>query len=229
MIPKIIHYCWFGYKEKPKAVQNYINQWKRMLPDYKIIEWNETNFDINYNLYTQQAYKEKKYAFVSDVARLFALYEFGGIYLDTDIEIKKDFNDLLSSYDMILGYENNGTHLMTAFMASSKNNSRIQKFLHSYEDEAFILEDGKLNTYPNTYRITEMLKKEGIIMNGEFQHFEREFALYPEKSFSAMEFRTFTEISDDSTYTVHHFNSSWMPWYIRLRRKIKKVIITKRL
>ena len=94
-IPKIIHYCWFGEKEMPKVEKNYIEGWKKICPDYKIMCWNETNVNLQENLYVSQAYKSKKYAFVSDYFRIKALYEYGGIYLDTDVELLKSFDDLL--------------------------------------------------------------------------------------------------------------------------------------
>lgn len=225
MIPKIIHYCWFGGKSKPQSVINFLNSWKDILPNYQFMEWNESNFDINYNQYTKEAYENKKYAFVSDIARLQALYKYGGIYLDTDIEIKKDFSPLLEKYNLILGYENKGHHIMTAFIASSKENVYIKEFLDSYSNEIFVKSDGQLNTYPNTYRLTELLKSKGIKIDGKFQVVDDEIAIFPEKSFSAMKFSTLTDISDETTYTVHHFNASWKPWYVKFRRKIKLLLI----
>ena len=98
MIPKVIHYCWFGRNPKPELVQNCIASWKKFCPDYEIIEWNEDNFDVNYCKFTEEAYKAKKWVFVADVARLVAVYENGGIYLDTDVELKSSLDDLLQ-YD----------------------------------------------------------------------------------------------------------------------------------
>ena len=92
MIPKIIHYCWFGRNEKPLEVKKCINSWKKILPDYQIVEWNEENFDISNNLYAEEAYRDRKYAFVSDVARVYALINLGGIYLDTDVEVYRSFD-----------------------------------------------------------------------------------------------------------------------------------------
>lgn len=221
MIPKIIHYCWFGQKEKPKEVKEYISKWRKKLPDYRIVEWNENNFDIHLLKYSEEAYKKGKYAFVSDIARLYALCEMGGVYLDTDIEIKRDFSELLKNHKLILGYENSGKQIMTAFIGSEKNNAVIRELLSSYKDESFIKKDGGINDYPNTYRLTELLKSKGIRIDGKFQQVNEDIVIYPEKFFSAMTFSTMTEISDESTYTVHHFKSSWKPWYVRLRRKVK--------
>ena len=223
MIPKIIHYCWFGRKKKPKDVVAYIESWKKKLPEYQFIEWNEDNFDITKDRYTKEAYEAKKYAFVSDVARVRALYEYGGVYLDTDVEIKRDFSKLLCQYDLILGYEYYGKHLMTAFMAANKGNDLMKKLIELYSKESFIKEDGTFNEYPNTYRITDIFVQNGVKLDGNFQEIGK-IVLFPEKSFSAMNFSTMSEISDESTYTVHHFKSSWKPWYVRVRRKIKFLI-----
>ena len=92
-IPKIIHYCWFGKKEKPEIVKKCINSWTDKLKEYEIIEWNEDNFEMNSNRFITEAYRLGKYAFVSDYVRLYALYEYGGIYLDTDVEIYKEFSE----------------------------------------------------------------------------------------------------------------------------------------
>lgn len=96
MIPKIIHYCWFGGKEKPESAQKCIKSWKKFFPDYEIKEWNESNFDVNMIPYTKAAYEAKKYAFVSDFARFWVLYHHGGVYFDTDVEVIRNMDDLLA-------------------------------------------------------------------------------------------------------------------------------------
>ena len=103
-IPKIIHYCWFGRGEKPEIVKRCINSWKENLKDYEIIEWNENNFDININNYVKEAYENKKYAFVSDYVRVYALYNMGGIYFDTDVEVFKSLDEFLQE-DSFWGFE----------------------------------------------------------------------------------------------------------------------------
>ena len=104
MIPKIIHYCWFGGKKKPENVEQYILSWKNKCPDYEIREWNENNFDIKSNCFCKEAYEKKKWAFVSDYARLAILYKYGGIYMDTDVEVIKPFDNLLT-YQAFLCFE----------------------------------------------------------------------------------------------------------------------------
>lgn len=226
MIPKIVHYCWFGKGKKPKNVEDNISQWKEILEGYLFIEWNECNFDINYNRYVKEAYEKKKYAFVSDIARVYALQTMGGVYLDTDIEVKKEFKEILEQHKTILGFEAGGDNIMTGFLASERNSRLLNEILESYNNERFIKEDGQLNVYPNTYRITKILvDKYGLETNNKFQNLEDNIAVYPEIIFSAMDFKTFKNLSDDTTYTVHHFASSWLPKHVRLRRKIKKILI----
>ena len=105
-IPKILHYCWFGGAPKPKNIQNCIRSWKKYCPDYEIIEWNEQNFDVSQSLYPRQAYDARRWAFVADYARLKILYEQGGIYMDTDVELLRPLDDLLA-YPAFFGFQHN--------------------------------------------------------------------------------------------------------------------------
>ena len=124
-IPKIIHYCWFGNKQLSEMAKKCIASWKKQCPDYKIIEWNEENFDINCNTYVKEAYREKKWAFVSDVARLHALVNYGGIYMDTDVEVLKSLNVILNN-EAIIGFECD-SRIQTGFMACVKFNKEQLK------------------------------------------------------------------------------------------------------
>ena len=119
-IPKIIHYCWFGNNEKPNIVKKCIASWKEHLKEYEIIEWNEKTFDINSNKFVKEAYEKGMYAFVSDYVRVYALYNYGGIYLDTDVEVKKSFNDLLDN-DSIWGFEEKNFIATSTIGACKKN------------------------------------------------------------------------------------------------------------
>ena len=145
-IPKIIHYCWFGDK-MPKKIKQNINKWKKIMPDYEFKEWNEQNFNCDSNDFVEQAYKNKKWAFVADYARLKALYEYGGIYLDTDVEILKAFDDLLNEKKFIISHES-AVSLCTAVMISPKENNVVKGFLDSYIDKKFVV-DGKYNVKPS--------------------------------------------------------------------------------
>ena len=138
-IPKIIHYCWFGGKDKPEVIKKYINSWKEKLRDYEIKEWNESNFDISSNIFVKQAYESGKYAFVSDYVRVYALYNYGGIYMDTDVEVKQPFSDEILGNDSFWGFEEKN-YIATSTIGTKKGNKLIKRFLDSYDGKAFIKE-----------------------------------------------------------------------------------------
>ena len=139
MIPKTIHYVWFGRGEKSDRTKLCIESWKKYLPDYEIIEWNEDNFDINFNKWTKKSYEEKKYAFTSDVARLWVLYNYGGIYMDTDVEVYKPLDEFLNE-EAFTGFEDIN-YPVTATLGAEKGNPVIKKMLDYYNDLDFILYD----------------------------------------------------------------------------------------
>lgn len=224
MIPKIIHYCWFGNQKKPKSVIKMVESWSRILPEYQIVEWNESNFNVNEIAYTSEAYSLGKYAFVSDVARLKALYTYGGIYLDTDIEILKPFDGVIADYSLVLGFENGGKQIMTAWIASCSGNSLIKMLLDTYMEDSFILDSG-INDIPNTNRLSNLLSPKYIVMNNQIQKFKEKSVIYPEVYFSAKNFHNFELLDTEDTYTIHHFNASWKPLGVRIKRKIKYIII----
>lgn len=148
MIPKIIHYCWFGGKEKPELVNIYIATWKEFCPDYKIIEWNESNFDVAENDYCREAYEAHKWAFVSDYVRLKVLYEYGGIYMDTDVEVVKTFDEFLH-YGAFSGYESKDK-IPTGTMGGSAKNEWIKLLLDDYDSRHFnVFSGGRRNVRYN--------------------------------------------------------------------------------
>lgn len=223
-IPKIIHYCWFGYNVKPKNVIKYINDWKIKLPDYQIIEWNENNFDINFCKYSKEAYEVKKYAFVSDVARLYALYNYGGIYLDTDVEVLKSFDDLLENKKVILGFEVENK-IATSFIAACKGNQLIEQFLNEYKNKKFILDNGEYNNVTNVIYLTDLLKKYGLKENGNFQKLDNDIYVYPSKFFSPYDYINCILEKSDLTYCIHHFEVSWLNRNAIVKRKIKTFLV----
>ena len=160
-IPKIVHYCWFGGKEKPDDVKKCIKSWKQHLSDYRFMEWNEKNFDINNLQYTKEAYHAKKYAFVSDVARIEALYQYGGIYMDTDVEVLKPFNSLLDA-KCLLGMEEK-EYVATSFMAFEKGHSLVKEFIDLYKNISFYDQNGKIIAGTNVEKLTKMLLKKGFV------------------------------------------------------------------
>ncbi len=220
-IPKIIHYCWFGRKEKPQKVQECIESWYKHLSEYKIIEWNEENFDVNFNEYTKQAYQEKKYAFVSDVARIEALYRYGGIYLDTDIEVIKPFDDLLSK-GCILGFEEKN-YIATSFMACYPKHPMAKEFCNQYKDLSFYNKDGSINKGTNVEKLTTLLSAKRFRMDGTYQEQEG-ITLYPQEYFSPYDYINCVYNITDKSYCIHHFYVSWLPWHVKAKKVVKKSI-----
>lgn len=207
MIPKIIHYCWFGNKVKPKEVIDNIDGWKKVNPDFKIIEWNENNFDVNINQYVKEAYKENKWAFVSDYARLNALYEFGGVYLDTDVETIKPFESLLDA-EAFIGAESQYS-MCTATIGAQKESKFIKKIIDEYENLHFII-DGKIDKTPNSQRIYKIITNE---YGYEFSYDKiikcPEVSFYPQDYFSPINCYTYKEECTDNTVSIHRYAGTW--------------------
>ena len=178
MIPKIIHYCWFGGKPLPDEVKKYMETWKKYCPYYEITEWNESNFDVNQNQYCREAYEAGKWAFVSDYARLKILYDYGGIYMDTDMEVCKPL-DRLASYAFWSGFESE-SQIPTGIMASCRDNDLLEYLLSYYDDKHFKNEHGIYDTTTNVTTITRMVKdKYDIELNNTFQIFGNNNAIFP--------------------------------------------------
>ena len=166
-IPKVIHYCWFGKGEMPKLALKCIKSWKKYCPDYEIICWNEDNFDITQNRYMQEAYEAKKWAFVSDFARLKVIYDHGGIYMDTDVEILKPIDDLLETKGY-MGFDEKGLMSTGLGFGAEKGNKIVGEFLKSYEDIPFVLPDGTYDLTPCPDRNTATLTRLGMDMSKEY-------------------------------------------------------------
>lgn len=222
MIPKIIHYCWFGKKEKPQKIQKCISSWKEKLPDYQIIEWNEDNFDLNALKYTKDAYEAKKYAFVSDVARIKALYEIGGIYLDTDVMVYKSFDPILN-HTCVFGFEQEN-YIATSFMACEKNYPLMNQFYQIYESLPFYDENGNIIPGTNVSKLTNLLIEKGLIRNNKYQILE-DITIYPQEYFSPYDYGNCIKQYTDNTICEHLFFVSWMPYQTRIKKVIKKVLV----
>lgn len=169
MIPKTIHYCWFGRQPYSPLIKLCIESWKKFLPDYRIVLWNEDSFDIaNSNQFVTQAYKTGKYAFVSDYVRMYALYHHGGVYLDTDVEVVKSFDVLLTN-DVFFGFENK--HLINSGLGcgSIANHWFIKELMNEYEHLEFVKIDGTYDMTPCPYRETKVAVKHGVVLNNKTQ------------------------------------------------------------
>lgn len=208
MIPEIIHYCWFGSKEIPPKEKLCIESWKKHFPKYKFIKWNEENFDFNSTTFCKQAYEMKKYAFVSDYVRAKVLYEYGGLYFDTDYEILKPIDALITTGNNILGWENR-SNIGTAFMAFEAKHPVMQCFLKYYENHAFMDERGRLDNTANVTLLTDILVSNGLKIDRRLQ-IVKDLIIYPREYFypkklSENEFR----VTPDS-YGIHHYSMSWL-------------------
>ena len=220
MIPKTIHYCWFGGKSKPQSFINCMESWRKYCPDFTIKEWNEDNFDVTQNIYCIEAYENKKWAFVSDVARLSALYNVGGIYMDTDVEVKKPFDKLLND-EVFFGFET-PVFVGTNMIGSCKGNEFILSLLKAYDDRRFINSDGKLDTTTNVACTTKSAQAMGLILNGKQQRINK-ITFYPQEYFCPYDYTTGQMIKSYQTYSIHWYAQSWIAPKNKRRAKITKV------
>jgi len=207
MIPKKIHYFWFGGSPKPESAQKCINSWRKYCPDYEIIEWNENNFDIHCMPFVEQAIEAKKYAFASDVARLIVVYENGGLYFDTDVEIIKSFDNLLNN-KAFFGFENNNYVNSGQGFGAEKGHPFIKEHIDEYKDEIFLKEDGTYNMLGCPIVATRLLKRKGIILDGKEQNVE-DVHIYPADYFNPYDSITGKLTKTDNTYSIHWYNASW--------------------
>lgn len=208
MIPKTIHYCWFGRNPLPEDAQKCIDSWRKYLPDYDIIEWNEDNFDINSNQYVKEAYESRKFAFVTDYVRLFALYHEGGIYMDTDVEVLKSYDPFLH-HSAFSGFENNG-YVPTGMMAAEKGSVWAKELLERYNERKFVKDDGTYDLTTNTTVITEYMIQKGLVANNTYQDFPNLVTMYPSDYFCPKDHGTGQIHLTDNSVCIHHFACSWL-------------------
>lgn len=209
MIPKRIHYCWFGRNEKSKLTLKCIKNWKRKCPDYEIIEWNEDNFDIlSCPLYVRQAYEEKKWAFVTDYVRLKVVYTHGGIYLDTDVELRKSL-DVLLTQEAYFGFENKEYVASGLGFGAVKGLDVLQEMMDEYNDKSFVLPDGSYDLTPCPQRNTEVLLKHGLIQNNSRQILDANILILPSDILCPIDYCTGNKKITRDTISIHHFAASW--------------------
>ncbi len=220
---KKIHYCWFGGAEKSPLIQKCIASWKKFFPDFEIIEWNEDNFDVNRNLYTTQAYEAKKYAYVSDVARFVILYEQGGLYFDTDVEVIKPFGKLLE--DQAFSALETEKFIAPGLVMWSKEpgNPIIKEAMDYYDQASYLDENG--NKIPHTVCsvFTELMRSHGFT-DGNCKKDLDGFVIYPIEYFCPYDDATGKLTKTENTYAIHWYAKSWMPMKKVLRVKITRVI-----
>lgn len=210
MIPKTIHYCWFGRNPKPELAEKCIESWKKYCPDYEIIEWNEDNYDIqSAPLFVRQAYEAKKWAFVTDYVRLQVVYEHGGVYFDTDVEVIKSIDDLLR-YNAFFGIQY-GAKVNTGLgFGSIKEAIVLSNLMKNYRSSPFVLADGSFDITPCTERDSEVFSNLEIIESNEIQILPGEIVCLPVDYLSAKDYMTGKITITENSRTIHHFAESWM-------------------
>lgn len=210
MIPKVIHYCWFGGSPIPDEYKKYLESWNKYCPDYEIKRWDETNFDLHSCDFIKEAYEAKKWAFVSDYARLKIIYEEGGIYLDTDVELLSNLDPFLDDKCFLAeetsGYVNTGLGF-----GAEKGNPVIRKMLDEYHGH-FLLEDGTYDMLPCPRKNTQPLLKMGYKYSGR-DIWKNEFVtVYPPRYLCPMDYETGKTIVTEDTISIHHYAAAWHNW-----------------
>lgn len=225
MIPKVVHYCWFGRGEMPPLAVKCIESWRKFLPDYEIKEWNEDNFDITQNQYVREAYEARKFAFVTDYVRLYALYHEGGVYMDADVEAIGNFDKFLHHH-AFSGFENDN-YVPTGMMAAEKGSIWAKELLDEYDHRTFIKEDGSYDLLANTKTITRYMLTKGIVLNNTYQDFPGLCTMYPSEYFCPKDHKTGRIYITKNTVCIHHFAGSGRPHTIigDIKHKLKVAMV----
>lgn len=224
MIPKIIHYCWLSNDPIPDNLKKYMDTWKEKLPEYKIIHWNFDRFDINSSIWVKQAFENKKYAFAADYIRLFALYEYGGIYLDMDVEVLKSFNPFLN-LDTMVCWQNSCPGLEAAIIGVSPKQEWVGKCLEYYKNRAFIKNDGSFDTTVLPEIVENCLKRNNFILKNcsnlvEALSVENNvIPVLPYTYFSPKSYATNKIETTQDSVCIHHFAASWKSPYVIAEKK----------
>lgn len=230
MIPKIIHYCWFGGKDLPKSAQKYISSWKRYFPDYEIRRWDESNFDVNIIPYTQEAYSAKKYAFVSDYARFWILYNYGGLYFDTDVEVIKNMDDIVAR-GPFMGCEGTAQERASATslgvapglgLGVNPGLGLYEDILKIYQSKHFSSPEGKLNCENVVTITTDLLCQKGLLNTNEIQTVAGIW-IYPKEYFCPKDYVTKELVITENTRAIHHYAESWIPRSTRFKNALHRL------
>lgn len=227
MIPKVIHYCWFGRNPLPPLAKKCIASWKKYLPDYEIKEWNEDNFDVNMLPYTKEAYEAKKYAFVSDFARFWILYNYGGIYFDTDVEVIKNMDHIIARGNF-MGCEFDGSYENRIRVApglglgTEARHPIYEELIGIYKNSHFLFPNGTLNLKTVVSYTTDLLKVKGLRNLQEIQSIQNIY-IYPTDFFCPIEYSTGKLTITPNTVSIHHYSASW----VSHEKKMKKFFLNK--
>ncbi len=208
MIPKIIHYCWFGNNPLPDKVKKCMESWKKFCPDYKIMRWDESNYDYNKNQYISDAYKNKKWAFVADYARLDVVYQYGGIYLDTDVELIGNIDNLLSNH-VFMAIEKYSKLVNTGLgFGAEPEAEELLDMKSVYDNLFFIKKDGSFNVIPCTKYTTDYLLQKGFVCEDKTQTLDR-IKVYASDVFCPIDFETGKKTLTSNTLGIHWYDATW--------------------
>lgn len=209
MIPKKIHYCWFGRKDIPDKLNKCIKSWKKHCPDYEIIRWDENNFDININNFVREAYNRQKWAFVTDYARLWIIYHYGGFYLDTDVELIKPLDNLRNN-EVYFGCEGfNYVNTGVGFGAVAKNQI-IKENMEVYDKINLFDIQGNFSVNPCPFYTTKLLENKGILFPVKSIVKNNDLTIYPNDYFNPYDWATKKLKITSNTYSIHHYSATWM-------------------
>ena len=223
MIPKMIHYCWFGGSEKPEAANKCIASWRACCPGYELREWNEGNADLEQcPAYVRDAYAAKKYAYVSDFIRLKALFEHGGFYMDTDVELLKDLDRFLCD-DGVIGFENDLFVNSGQMLAARAGHPILAEMMERYRNIEFYRADGSMFLLGCPHVNTEVLTNHGLVLNGQEQTVG-DFHVYPADWFNPLDSATGELLKTENTVSIHWYSMSWIPLWKRMRVKMMRKV-----
>ena len=222
-IPKKIHYIWLGKGEKSDLIKSCMKKTENIMDDWEIIEWNEESLDINNCEYAKEAYEQGKYAFAADYARFVILYKYGGIYLDTDVELLKRIPDEFFEDIGFTGVEANMKIASGLVFAVEPKNPVVKEILDTYEKEKFILEDGSVNKKTVVDIVTEVFSRHGFKRDGEEQIVDG-FHIYPCEYFCAYDFVTREFSITEKTISIHHYTATWTGRGSRTKIKIQSAL-----
>lgn len=213
MIPKKIHYCWLSGDDYPPLVQNCIASWKKYLPDYEIVLWDLNKISATHNVWIEQAYAAKKYAFAADYIRLYAVYHFGGIYLDSDVEIKGTFNSFLH-HKSFIGFESTGD-IEPAVFGAEANTAWVKYCLDYYDGRTFIKDNGQFDQIPLPMIVKQRMEDYFSIkiepLDNNILTMPEELIICPSEYFSPKNYHTRRELLTANTVAIHHFDGNWVP------------------
>jgi mannosyltransferase OCH1-like enzyme len=234
MIPKIIHYCWFGRNPLPKSAQKCIASWRKYLPEYEIKEWNEDNFDVNMIQYTKDAYAAKKYAFVSDYARFWILYHYGGVYFDTDVEVIRPMDDIIEkgAFMGLESYSHDGEGMIAVNpglgMASGKDNIVYSVFLDEYRGMSFYDANKGINRYTMIPMVSRYFVDSGLEGINDRIEAISGINIYPTDYFNPYDSKTGDLSITRNTRTIHWYSASWLSWTERklllIKRRVRSLL-----